>query len=190
MARNLSTLLHSRLGPYQDWPIGTKLIASLIPLIAAVTILGAWAVQARNQTGITEKLTQRARSLHTQIMADREYYASVIVPRVVELGGSLGPDYRRVHGRFPLPATFVREVSELTATSREGYGANLISPWPINKDKGPTDQFQQEGFAYLMRYPTGQFVRTDTMEGQVVMRVLMGDRASAQSCVDCHNAHA
>ena len=161
----------------------------IIPLIAVVTILAAWAVHERSTANLQEKLTQRARSLHTQIMADRQYYALVIVPRLIELGGSLGPDYRQVHGRFPLPATFVREVSELTARTRDGYTTNLISPWAINKEKGLKDQFQREAFAYLADHPTGQFFSTDTIKGQAVMRVLMADLASAKSCVDCHNAH-
>ncbi len=174
---------------FQSWRIGTKLMGLTIPLIAAVTVLTAWALHEQNTAKLTEKLMHRAGALHTQIMADREYYASVIVPRVLELGGSLGADYHQVHGQFPLPATFVREVSERTATAQESYTANLISPWPINKDKGLKDQFERDAFAYLAEQPTGQFLRTDTIEGKGVMRFIMADRASAQSCVDCHNAH-
>jgi hypothetical protein len=122
-------------------------------------------------------------------MADRGYYAKVIVPRLIELGGTIGVDYQQVHGRFPLPATFVREVSETTAAHKNGFTANLISPWAINKEKRLKDEFQREAFDYLLNNPTGQFVRTDTIEGRAVMRVLMADLASAQSCVDCHNNH-
>jgi signal transduction histidine kinase len=175
---------------FRTWPVGTKLIALTVPLILAATLLAAYAVHQRDAANLSAKLTQRARSLHTQIMADRGYYAKVIVPRVIELGGTIGVDYPRVHGRFPLPATFVREVSELTAQAHDGYSASLISPWAINKDKGLTDRFQQDGFAYLLAHPAEQFVRTDTAQGRAVMRVLMADVASAQSCVDCHNAHA
>jgi signal transduction histidine kinase len=175
--------------PEQGWRLDTKLLAVTIPLIIAVTGLAAWAVQARTAANLQEKLTQRARSLHTQIMADRHYYASVIVPRIEALGGSLGEDYQQVHGRFPLPATFVREVAEVTAKVREGYAANLISPWAINPEKGVKDQFQRDAFAYLRAHPAGQFMRIDTAEGRAAMRVLMSDFASAQSCVDCHNRH-
>ncbi len=174
---------------FRNWPIASKLMALVIPLFVLATLAAAWAVQARNSTKLEERLVQRARSLHTQIMADRAYYASKIVPRIAELGGTLGPDYAQVHGRFPLPATFVREVSEMTAASREGFTANLISPWPINKDKGIKDEFQRDGFEYLIAHKTGQFVRTDTVAGQPVLRVLMADMAAAKSCVDCHNAH-
>jgi PAS domain S-box-containing protein len=172
-----------------DWRVETKFLILTLPLIAALTAVAVWAVQMRTMDNLREKLTQRARSLQTQIMADRQYYASVVVPRVVELGGTLGEDYKQAHGRFPLPATFVREVSEITSKVNEGYSASLISPWAINPDKGVKDQFQRDAFAYLMEHPTGQFIRTDTLEGQTVMRVLMGDRATARSCVDCHNGH-
>jgi serine phosphatase RsbU (regulator of sigma subunit) len=174
----------------RNWRVGTKLIALTVPLIAVASLFAAAVEHHRNEAGLQEKLSARARSLAHQIMADRQYYASTIVPRVAELGGTLGADYSQVHGRFPLPATFVREVSEATAKIRNGYTASLISPWPINKDKGVKDQFQRDGFEYLATHPTGQFIRTDTIEGRAVLRVLMADLASAQSCVNCHNAYA
>jgi signal transduction histidine kinase len=175
--------------PEQGWRIGTKLMVFTIPPIVLMTLIAAWMMQQRTIAALEANLTKRAHSLTTQIMAEREYYASVIVPRVLDLGGSLGPDYREVHGRFPLPATFVREVSELTGSTSQGFRANVISPWPINPDKGLRDPFQREAFASLAGRPTGEFVRIDTMEGRRVLRVLSADRASAQSCVDCHNAH-
>ncbi len=175
---------------FRSWRVGTKLIVLTVPLIAAISLLAAIAEHQRNTVQLREKLASRAKSLHTQIMADRGYYAKVIVPRLSKLGGTIGADYAKVHGRFPLPATFVREVSDITAAHKNGYQANLISPWAINKDKGLKDQFQRDAFDYLVTNPTGQFVRTDTVEGRAVMRVLMADLASAQSCVDCHNAHA
>lgn len=172
-----------------DWTVGTKLIVLTVPLIALLSLVAAYTEHMRNAALMQERLAHRAKSLAHQIMADRQYYASVVVPRVKDLGGTLGPDYREVHGRFPLPATFVREASEITASFHNGFTANLISPWPINKDKGLKDRFQQDAFAYLARNQTEQFIRTDTLEGRTVMRVLTADLASAQSCVTCHNGH-
>jgi PAS domain S-box-containing protein len=178
-----------KLKPFQDWRVRTKLVTITLPFIALVALTAAWALYARDAANLEEKLTQRARSLSTQIMADRKYYTSVILPLAIELGGSVGEDYKQVHGRFPLPATFVREVSELTAAVREGYTANLISPWPINKDKGAKDQFQKDAFAYLLDNPNGVYYRTDLIAGMSVMRFITADRASVQVCADCHNAH-
>lgn len=179
-----------RLWAREDWSVGAKLIAVTVPLIAVISLAAAVVEHARITTSLEEKLAARAKSIAHQIMADRQYYASVIVPRAKEMGATFGPDYQAVHGRFPLPATFVREVSDELAKVRNGYTASLISPWPINKAKGVRDDFEREAFAYLQAHPDGLFIRTDTVEGRAVMRVLMADLASAPSCVSCHNAHA
>jgi len=175
--------------PFQDWHVRTKLIVVTLPFIALVTLVAAWALYTRDTADLEEKLIQRAHSLSTQIMADRKYYTSVILPRAIDLGGSVGEDYQHIPGRFPLPATFVREVSEITAVVGDGYTANLISPWPINREKGAKDEFQKEAFVYLLENPSGIFHRTDRIAGMAVMRFITADRASVQSCADCHNAH-
>ena len=169
--------------------IGTKLILLTIPIIAVASVLAALTASSRADANLQEKLAHRAKSLVHQIMADRKYYASVVVPRLKELGGSLGPDYAEVHGQFPLPATFVREVAKDTAALRNGFTANLLSPWPINKNQGAKDDFHTSGFAWVQDHPDQPYIRTDTLEGKAVMRVLMPDFASAPSCVNCHNAH-
>lgn len=171
------------------WRIGTKLLVLTVPLIAVATLLATWTLHRLNAERLQEKLKGRAQSIANQVMADRQYYGAVVVPRVGELKGSLGADYRDVHGRFPLPATFVREVSEQIARSGDGYITRLISPWPINKEMGPKDSFETDGFASLAHSPGDPFVRTDTVEGRAVIRVLMADVASSTSCVSCHNAH-
>ncbi len=172
-----------------NWRIGTKLLVLTLPLIAVASLVATWTLHRLNAERLQEKLRDRANSIAHQVMADRQYYGAVVVPRVGELKGSLGADYRDVHGRFPLPATFVREVSEQIARSGDGYITRLISPWPINKEMGPRDSFETDGFAALAHSPGDPFVRADTMEGRAVMRVLMADVATSTSCVSCHNAH-
>src|SRR5215207_6153382 len=171
-----------------NWRIGTKLLILTVPLIVLASLVAAWILHTLNTDRLQEKLKSRANSIAHQVMADRQYYGSVIVPRIKDLGGSLGADYHDVHGRFPLPATFVREVSEQLAKARNGYVTRLISPWPINKDKGPRDPFELDAFASLAAHPNEPFVRTDTVEGRAVMRVLVADLASSASCISCHNA--
>ncbi|HEX8751627.1 MAG TPA: SpoIIE family protein phosphatase, partial [Nitrospira sp.] len=172
-----------------NWRIGTKLLVLTVPLIAVTTLLATWTLYRLNAERLQEKLKGRAHSIANQVMADRQYYGAVVVPRVGELKGSLGADYRDVHGRFPLPATFVREVSEQIARSGDAYITRLISPWPINKEMGLKDKFETDGFAALAHSPGDPFARADTVDGRAVMRVLMADVASSTSCVSCHNAH-
>lgn len=173
----------------EHWRVGTKLLAFTVPPLVAVILLATWAVYERSAASLEQKLTARAESIHAQIMADREYYASVVVPRILELGGTLASQYHDVRGVLPLPATFVREASEIVATQHGGYAAQLISPWAINKNQGLRDQFHRDAFAALTMNPDEHFFRINTVEGRAVMRILMADRASAQSCVGCHNAH-
>jgi signal transduction histidine kinase len=173
----------------EHWRVGAKLLAFTVPPLVAVILLATWAVYERSATSLEQKMTARAESIQAQIMADREYYASVVVPRILELGGTLAAQYHDVRGVLPLPATFVREASEIVATQHGGYTAQLISPWAINKNQGLKDEFHRDAFAALAMNPDKHFSRINTMEGQAVMRVLMADRASAQSCVGCHNAH-
>ena len=179
------------LGPLrtEHWRVGTKLLAFTVPPLVAVILLATWAVYDRSAASLELKVTARAESIHAQIMADREYYASVVVPRILELGGTLAAQYHDVRGVLPLPATFVREASEIVATENRGYIAKLISPWAINKNQGLKDQFHHDAFAARAMSPDKHFFRINTVEGRAVMRVLMADRASAQSCVGCHNAH-
>jgi PAS domain S-box-containing protein len=174
---------------YSDWRVGSKFVLLTFPLIATMTGIAAWAVYTHNTSALQETLVKRAQSISLQLMSDRFYYTTVIVPRLVALGGSVVADYHRISGLFPLPATFVREVSELTAAEGNGYRTSLISLWPINKEKGVTDKFQREAFEYLQEHPTGQFYRIDTVKGHAVFRFVTADRAISQSCIDCHNAH-
>jgi PAS domain S-box-containing protein len=180
--------LSERFRSYQDWRVRTRFLAFILPLILCLTVVAAVVVYVRGTMEMTSKVAQRARSISTQIAADRKYYTAVVVPRAVGLGGSLGDDYQHVSGQFPLPATFVREVSELTANEHDGYTASLISPWPINKAKGVVDQFQKDAFAHLQAHPEEPFFRTGTLAGQEVLRFISADRATVQSCADCHNA--
>lgn len=173
----------------ERWRVGTKLLAFIVPPLVAVILLATWAVHERSAASLEQKMTARAESIHAQIMADREYYASVVVPRILDLGGTLASQYHDIRGVLPLPATFVREASEIAAMRHGGYTAQLISPWAINKNQGLKDQFHREAFAALAMNPDEHFFRIDTVEGRALMRVLMADYASAQSCVGCHNAH-
>ena len=173
----------------EHWQISTKLLAFTVLPLVVVILLATWAVYERSSASLERKLIARAESIHTQIMADREYYASVVVPRILELGGTLASHYQHVRGSLPLPATFVREASEISKKEHGGYTAQLISPWPINKNQGMQDQFHREAFSTLRINPDVHVFRIDTVEGQASIRVLMSDIASAHSCVDCHNAH-
>ena len=174
---------------FRAWRVTTQFVAFIFPVIALVVGCAVWMIHQQNVSRLQDKLTKRADSITTQILADRDYYSRVIVPRLIQMGGIVDADYHQAHGRFPLPVTFVQEVSDQIVAQGGLYKSQLISPWPINERKGLSDQFQREAFDYIKSHSAEQFFRLDTLEGRVVFRYLSADRATAQSCLDCHNNH-
>ena len=175
--------------PFRRWHVSSQFIGVTFPLILLVVGIAAGLIHQHNISRLHDKLAKRGQSISLQVMADRTYYTKVIVPRLIELGGSLGADYHQTRGQFPLPVTYVKEVSEQLAAQGGLFQSRLVSPWPINPSKGLTDQFQREAFNYLRIYPTGRFYRLDQVEGRAVFRYMTADIAAVQSCLDCHNNH-
>lgn len=174
---------------FRAWRVTFQLAAVIFPIILLVVGSAGWMIYQENVSRLQDKLTKRANSITIQILADRDYYTEVIVPRLIQMGGIVDVDYRRAHGRFPLPVTFVQEVSDQIVAQGGLYKAQLISQWPINASRGLSDQFQREAFDYIKSHPSEQFFRLDTLEGRAVFRYLSADRVTAQSCLDCHNNH-
>lgn len=170
--------------------VGTKLLILILPVVAGFVLALEWYFAwHRDMARVEESVTQQAQMVATQIMADRTYYATVVVPRITQSGLEVTDRYHDIPGAIPLPVTFLREVSESTRGGKKQYTAELLSPWPINKHQGIRDPFQQESFAYLAQHSDGIFSRIEVIDGQRTLRFMKGDFASAQVCVDCHNAH-
>lgn len=175
---------------FRHWSVSAKLIAFIAPLLLLFLIAVIWLFPGRHRNRVVEQqVTMTAQAVLAQIQIDREYYASVVVPRLMSMHAQIKADYHGTPSAFPLPATFLREVTEMSAYTPSSYRVRLVSPWPINKRNGIQDTFQQEGFQSLLQTKGGLYSRRDTIGGTPVMRFLAPDRAVVQSCVDCHNAH-
>ena len=174
----------------RHWSVSMKLLVMIAPLLILFLVLFAWAFAGRQRMQVLDQqTTATAEAILTQIQADREYYATTIVPRLTAMQARITADYHHTPNAFPLPATFIREVTEMIANSPASYRVKLISPWPINKKNGVQDAFQEDGFKALMTRSTNLFKRQEQANGITVMRFLVPDRASAHSCVGCHNSH-
>jgi diguanylate cyclase (GGDEF)-like protein len=174
----------------RHWSVSAKLIVMIAPLLILFLVLFAWAFAGRQRMQVLDQqTTATAEAILTQVQADREYYASTIVPRLTAMQASITADYHHTPNGFPLPATFIREVTEMIASSPASYRVKLISPWPINKKNGIQDSFQKEGFEALLTTNTKLFKRQEQANGTTIMRFLVPDRAIAQSCIGCHNTH-
>jgi diguanylate cyclase (GGDEF)-like protein len=177
-----------RLNP-RRWSVGAKLVVMITPLLLAFTLVIAFLFPGRQREQMLEEdVTATAQAVLMQIRADREYYSSVIVPRLLNMNVKVVAEYHKIPDAFPLPATFLREVTEMIDHNPAAYKVRLVSPWPINKQHAIQDAFQEEAFEALAKEPS-LYRKRDVVNDVIVMRFLAPDRAVSQVCVDCHNAH-
>lgn len=125
-----------------------------------------------------------------QIKADRTYYTKNIIGKLKrewpDFKGSA--HYRDIEGAIPLPATFVREVSESLGKTAQ-YRYDLVSKWNINKGKGLRDKFENEAWDRLSQNPKAPYGQFISAGSGVEYRYATADLASAEPCVSCHNSH-
>ncbi len=174
----------------QRLSVSVRLVGLVGPLLLVFVMLVAGYFPGRQRIALLEQqVDATAAAVFTQVAADREYYASVVVPRLEALGVPVVAGYHDVNNAFPLPATFLREVTE--GVSRRGgpYRIRLVSPWPINARSGLNDATQRDAFDELARANTTSVRRRDVVDGVDVMRYWIADRAVHPSCVECHNKH-
>ncbi|MDH4226784.1 MAG: methyl-accepting chemotaxis protein [Deltaproteobacteria bacterium] len=134
--------------------------------------------------------TKAASIVTLQIAEDRKKYAQAVVGKLEkELGGfSARSEYAHVKGAVPLPATFVKEVSDVVNAKGE-YWVDLLSKWNLNKDKGLRDRFENTAFEALLKSPGTPYYEFMEYNGKFVLRYATADIASVQGCVSCHNGH-
>ena len=170
--------------------VSMRLVGLVGPLLLVFLMVVVWYFPGRQRMRLLEQqVDATAAAVFTQVSADREYYASVVVPRLEALSLPVVDEYHRVPNAFPLPATFLREVTENVSRARGPYRIKLVSPWPINKGSALVDATQRDAFDELLSTRASSVRRRDVVGEAEVMRYWAADRAIHQSCVDCHNLH-
>ncbi|MCP4594772.1 MAG: hypothetical protein GY842_28910 [bacterium] len=87
-----------------------------------------------NDRQVVASAEQRAATATSQIVADRTYYTKNIIGKLKTEAAEFkaGADYHEISGSVPLPATFVREVSQSLDESAR-YRYDLLSKLNINR---------------------------------------------------------
>jgi methyl-accepting chemotaxis protein len=176
---------------YRDWTLNAKVIVPVgVALLLVAGVAAVFTYQQRMQQ-VRGQAAKMAHSLALQIAEDRSYYTKNVVTKLKNDGLEVKPGDSRFHGEkggIPLPATFVKEITE--AINQKGYyKADLISPWPINKAKGPRSDFEREALAALVKDAKEPRHSVVADGGQARLVYVTADVAGAQGCVSCHNAH-
>ncbi len=147
-------------------------------------------VQEAGVEQIASTAERFAAGVSQQIAADRAYYTTNVIGKLKREWPDFAAaaDYHKKPGAVPLPATYVREVSESLGKSQD-FRYDLLSKWNINAGKGLRDAFERRAWSRLAEHPDKplkEYVRA----GQgVELRYATADLASTSACVTCHNAH-
>lgn len=163
----------------------------LVALIMSMIMLGSLSIyfylpQAMKESAIE---TAKQSNIETidQIKLMRSYYTQIIVARALK-SESLHPsmDYKTNENRIPLPATLVKDLSDLM--SKQHTKVSLVSPYPWpHRANRILDDFESAAWKKFQTDPDAIESRLDFVDGKRVMRVAVADRMVSQTCVNCHN---
>jgi methyl-accepting chemotaxis protein len=176
---------------YRDWKLTVKVLVPVGCALLAASLVGTALIYRQQTRQVHEQGAKMARALALQIAEDRSYYTTNVVGKLRADGLAIVPGDSRFHdvkGGIPLPATFVKEITE--SINKKGYyKVDLISSWPINKNKGPRTPFEHEVLAMLAKDMNTPRHMVESDHGQTRLVYVAADVASAQACVTCHNSH-
>ena len=160
--------------------------------IAFTCLLGPWVFSAASKEtdspkGISPGIV--ADYVHSVVQADRTFYQNEIVGRMREKGMVAASEHWRADGGLPLPVQFLQESGRLMAKQGKAIRFRLISDWAINKDSGPTTEFERTGLMKVLENPDRPYTAMTTEGKARRFQALYADKAVSQLCADCHNGH-
>ena len=164
-------------------------------LVVGITftgVLGQWAFSAASKetdspTSISPEIV--AEYVHSVVQAERTFYQTEIVGRMREKGMVSSSEHWRVDGGLPLPVQFLQESGRLMAKQGKAIQFRLISSWAINKESGPTTEFERTGLMKVLENPDRPYTAITTEGKARSFQALYADKAVSQFCADCHNVH-
>ena len=119
----------------------------------------------------------------------RNYYTRYVIEETQQVGLTAWFDHREKNGTVPFPATFALDVATMLTDESQVIEIYSPFPWKFRTDRQPLEGYQQEAWNYLTANAGGQFVRSESLDGQEFLRVAVADTLIADACVDCHNTH-
>lgn len=167
------------------WKMTLPIVGLVLAGMAALAVYVPHMLEAdaHNEAGRT------ATEVAGQFLALRGYYTQNVVGKVVAGGAhKASTGHKQDPDAIPLPATMIHELSDLYKDM--GITLQLYSafPFPYRKER-KLDAFQERAWKTLASHPDAKITALETREGRTVVRTAVADIMSAQTCIDCHNAH-
>lgn len=165
----------------------TSILLNAAGFTLCVLGLGGAAFAAKESGGVP--LETVVDYLHAVLASDRTFYTVHVVERMQQRGVIEAAEEWRSKNVLPLPAQFFQESSNLAALTGVPVQYRLISLHPINKQSGPSTDFERKGLEAVMAEPDRPFKGFITEGETRRFAALYADRAVSPVCVSCHNAH-
>lgn len=159
-------------------------------IATCLTMIGAFSqtIEASDFPGIPPEKV--ADYLHAVVEANRTFYTIHVVERMQKQGGTVAAEtWRRDKTTLPLPAQFLREANDLATMTGTTVRYRLISLWPINPQNAPVSELERSHLEAVRQHPERSATGTVTVGNQRYFQAVYADRAVAQACIGCHNAH-
>jgi len=166
--------------------------AIVISIFAALAGLGYWSLslvttKPDGPVGIPPETV--AGYVHAVIEANRTVYATEIVDKLQAKGIIEAAEHWRRENALPLPAQFLIETGKHVAATGSGIKYRLASLTPIFVWNAPVTDFERKGLEAVIKDPSKPFTGFVRIGRERVFQAVYADRAVAQNCVACHNAH-
>lgn len=166
----------------------------ILPLIAIGILLVVVANQTMTKLAVdqaTNRSVEIGQLVASQISSMRAYYTKNVVPIAKNQGVAVGHDYAERPNTIPLPATMVHDLNGVLSKDNNVI-IRLYSnfPFPFRRDGGARDDFERDALKELEKDPSKPYWRLTEYNGEPAIRFTKADQMVAQTCVDCHNAHA
>lgn len=127
--------------------------------------------------------------LYSVIESDRTVYARHVVDRLKKKNVVHTTENWWEEDALPLPAQFLSSAGKLMQEENKDLDVRLISLWPVNKQNGPANEFERRGLETVSLHPLRPYIGQYKVGKHKYFRAVFPDFATAQTCVDCHNAH-
>ncbi len=128
-----------------------------------------------------------ASALSSQIMADREIYASAVVERAEKAGIEVSGSYLDSGSAIPEHLTYSRDPS--APDSADSFYVTLVSNNPLNESNRATDTFQFEALNVFSSGADTRYYRFENYLDKYSIRYMVPDFATSTACVRCHNKY-
>ena len=175
---------------FRNFSIATKLAIPMLIVAVTLAITSFVVINNVQRKAAETQAAKSASAIVNQMIATRSAYTANVVGKLKgdNAGVGFATDFASREGFAPLPATLVHKISDLV-NADGSYTIDLISPWPINKDKSPGDDWELLAVDALIRNPDQPFFEIQKVDDRETLRFAATDFAGAQACVTCHNNH-